>query len=142
MRLGNGAVMKRFLIFGLLGPPLGFVMAFWVLLQILNWALGTESTFDIRQIVLIPMSYAIGIVPALLAALFDGALARRNIRWRVLWTTLFAYVLGFLPILSALTLGYLHGPYLLIFGFIGAIPGAICSWLSGAPRHGSSNNVN
>jgi hypothetical protein len=28
--------------------------------------------------------------------------------------------------------GFVHGPYVLLFGLIGAVPGAICAWLSRA----------
>jgi hypothetical protein len=129
---GNGQPgddsMKRFLIFGLLGPLLGFVTFFWILLQILNWALGEENTFDLHQVVLIPMAYVIGIVPALTAAGFDHIL--RNVYRRVLWTTLFGYLLGLFPIASALLMGFVHGTYVLFLGLIGGIPAAICSWLS------------
>src|SRR5665213_1307051 len=103
--------MKRFLIFGLLGPPLGLITGFWIMLPLLNAALGAPSTFDIHQFVLLPVAYMLGIVPALLAALFDHVLARRNIRPRILWTTLFSYGTGFIPILSAMVAGYVHGPY-------------------------------
>jgi len=129
--------MKRFLIFALLGPLLGFVTFFWVLLQIFDWVLGAPSTADIYQVVLIPMSYAIGIVPALIAGLFDHAL--RNASWRILWTTLFGYLVAFLPIVSSLVMGYVHGPYVLIFGLVGAIPAAVASWLSSDKKWGGLN---
>jgi hypothetical protein len=124
--------MKRFLIFGLLGPALGFVTFFWLLLQVMNALLGARAMFDIHQLVLLPLAYAFGIVPALLAALVDHVLARRHASRRILWTALFSYAAGFIPILSPAFAGEMHGPYLLLFGLIGAVPGAICSWLSGA----------
>ncbi|HVV62519.1 MAG TPA: DUF5413 family protein [Pseudolabrys sp.] len=125
--------MKRYLIFGLLGPPLGFVTGFWIILQAMNWRLGAASTFDYHQIVLIPLAYAFGIVPALVAALFDHALAHFAVRWRILWTTLLSYFLGFVPIINPLVLGHIRGPdWLLLVGLMGAVPGAICSWLSGS----------
>jgi hypothetical protein len=124
--------MKRFLIFGLLGPPLGFVTAFWVMLPALDWSLGASSHVGLHQIVLLPVAYMVGIVPALLAALFDYGLARRHVRWRILWTTLVSYAAGFIPIASSMFDGFVHGPYVLLFGLIGAVPGAICSWLSRA----------
>jgi cytochrome c biogenesis protein CcdA len=124
--------MKRFLIFGLLGPPLGFVTAFWVMLPALDWSLGASSHAEFHQIVLLPVAYMIGIVPALLAALFDHVLARRKARWRILWTTLVSTTAGFLPIAASMFDGFVHGPYVLLFGLIGAVPGAICAWLSRA----------
>jgi hypothetical protein len=124
--------MKRFLIFGLLGPALGFVTFFWVLLQAMNALLGARATFDIHQLVLLPLAYAFGIVPALLAALVDHLLARRGVRGRIVWTTLFSYVAGFFPILLSMLDVTTRGWFWLLFGLIGAVPGAICSWLSGA----------
>lgn len=123
--------MKRFLIFALLGPPLGFITFFWGLLGLMDAALGEQSNIDFHQIVLLPLAYALGIVPALIAAAFDHAIVKRGLRWRVLWTALFAYLAGFLPIFAAIVAGYVHGPFVLAFGLVGAVPGAICSWLSG-----------
>jgi hypothetical protein len=83
-----------------------------------------------------PLAYQAGVLPALLAAAFDGWLAKRGIRFRVAWRALFGFVVSFLPLLGALSMGFLHGPYLTIFGLLGAAPAAACSWLSGsrAPR--------
>jgi hypothetical protein len=82
--------MKRFLIFATVAPPLGFVTAFWVMLQIANWVAGSPSTFDfLQQMVLVPTAYLVGLVPALLAAWFDHAPARRNFPHRIALTGLF-----------------------------------------------------
>lgn len=89
------------------------------------------TTFDYHQIVLIPSAYMVGLVPALLAGVFDGILARRNIRYRVLWCALFGYAMGFIPLLSSLSKGFLHGPFVLMFGLLGAAPAAVCSWIVG-----------
>jgi len=80
--------------------------------------------------------HQVGVLPALLAAAFDGWLAKRGIRFRVAWCALFGFVVSFLPLLGALSMGFLHGPYVAIFGLPGAAPAAACSWLSGnrAPR--------
>jgi hypothetical protein len=121
--------MRRVLIFALIGPPLGFATAYWGLLQILNWALGSPSTFDYHHVVLLPFAYVVGIVPALVVAIFDSSLAARHIGYRVLWTTLFAYAAGFIP-LGAFLMGFIHSPYILFFGLVGAVPGAVCSWLA------------
>jgi hypothetical protein len=52
-------------------------------------------------------------------------------RFRVAWCALFGFVVSFLPLLGALSMGFLHGPYVAIFGLLGAAPTAACSWLSG-----------
>jgi hypothetical protein len=124
--------MSRFLIFAILGPALGFVTLFWVLLQAMNLLLHAPSTFDPHQVVLLPAAYMLGIVPALLTAAFDHTLARRRARLRILWTALFGYAAAYLILATAWLDGFVHGAYLLAFGLVGAVPGAICSWLSGA----------
>ena len=123
--------MRRFFIFALLGPALGFVTGFWILLPAFNAWLGAPGTFDPHQIVLLPVAYMLGLAPALVTALFDHVLARRRMRRRILWTALFAYAATDLILLTAWSAGTVHGPALLVFGLIGAIPGAICAWLSG-----------
>jgi hypothetical protein len=52
--------MKRLLIFAAIAPPLGFVVAFWVMLQIANWLAGSPSTFDVGQIMMLPTIYLVG----------------------------------------------------------------------------------
>lgn len=129
--------MRRFLIFAALFPPLAFVVAMWGMLQVLNWALGERSTADYHQLVLLPVAYVVAILPALLAALVDEILARTKVRYRMLWTALAGYVLIYAPLLTSLSTRSVHGPYLLLFGIIGAVPAAICSWLAGRKSRGS-----
>jgi hypothetical protein len=126
--------MKRLLIFAVLGPPLGLLTGMWGIVPMLNWSLGAPAVFDYHQIGLIPLAYMVGLVPALLAGVFDGILARRNIGYRVLWCALFGYAMSFVPLLSSLSKGFLHGPFLLMFGLLGAVPGAVCSWIVGSRR--------
>ena len=59
--------MKRFLIFAAIAPPLGFIVAFWVMLQIANWLAGGPSTFDVAQVMMLPTIYLVGLIPALAA---------------------------------------------------------------------------
>ena len=129
--------MKRFVIFATLFPLLAFVVAMWGMLQVLNWALGEKSTADYGQLVLLPVAYVLTIVPALLTGFIDEALAKRKVRFRMLWTALAGYLTIFGPLLPSLLTGSIHGPYLLLFGIIGAVPGAICSWLAGRQPAGS-----
>jgi hypothetical protein len=122
--------MTRFLIFAILGPPLGFVTLFWGLLGTLGLALGEPPAIHAGQIVLLPLAYMLGIVPALVTAAFDHTLARWRVRPRILWTALFGYAAAYLILLTAWMDGSVHGPYLLAFGLVGAVPGAVCSWIS------------
>jgi hypothetical protein len=122
--------MKRFLIFAAVAPPLGFIIAFWMMLQIANWMAGAPSTFDVQHVALLPTVYAFGVIPALLIAWFDHVLAQRRICYRIALTALFAYVLSYVPLLGAFKLGFMHEPSVLLLGLIGAVPAALCSWLA------------
>ncbi|MEH2497765.1 putative membrane protein YfhO [Bradyrhizobium sp. AZCC 1678] len=122
--------MKRFLIFAAVAPPLGFIVAFWVMLQIANWLAGSPTTFDVAQIMMLPTIYLVGLIPALSAAWFDHALAKRNVSYRIALTALFGYTISYLPFAAAFWIGFGHGPYVLLLGLIGAVPSALCSWLA------------
>lgn len=120
--------MKRVLVFGTLGPLIGFV-TFMALAQALNYGLDGSYRVEPHYVVLVPLGYAIGIVPALLAAWFDYAV--RNAGYRVLWTALFSYFAGFMPVMTAFLAGFIHAPYVFVVGLVALVPGAVCSWLSG-----------
>ena len=122
--------MKRLLIFALVGPPLGLAIGLGVLVPALNVAFGDLPQWDWRQIVLIPLAYMVGLLPALAAGVFDDVLARRKTKRRPLWTGAFAFAMSFLPLAAAILSGMARGPFLLIFGLVGALPGAICSLLA------------
>jgi hypothetical protein len=122
--------MKRFLIFAAVAPPLGFITAFWVMLQIANWMAGTPSTFDLRQVVLLPTIYAFGVIPALLLAWFDHVLAKRETAHRIVLTASLAYAISYLPLVALAGTKLLHGPTIVLFGLIGAVPAALCAWLA------------
>jgi uncharacterized membrane protein YjgN (DUF898 family) len=107
------------------------VTGMWGIVPVLNGALGGSSVFDYHQFVLLPLAYQVGLLPALLVAAFDGWLARRGVRYRVGWSTLFGFAMSFIPLLGALSMGFLHGPFVAIFGLLGAAPAAACSWLAG-----------
>jgi NAD(P)-dependent dehydrogenase (short-subunit alcohol dehydrogenase family) len=81
--------MKRFVIFAAVAPPLGFIIAFWVMLQIANWLAGSPNTFDVTQMMMLPTIYLIGLIPALAAAWFDHVLAKRHVSHRIARTALF-----------------------------------------------------
>ena len=122
--------MKRFLIFAAIAPPLGFVVAFWVMLQIANWLAGSPNTFDVTQMMMLPTIYLIGLIPALAAAWFDHVLAKRHVSHRITRTALFGYAISFLPMVVLSWSGVAFGPEVLLLGLIGALPSAVCSWLA------------
>ena len=126
--------MKRFLVFAALFPPLAFIVAIWGVVQVMNRVLAESNTADYHQLILLPVAYVVVLLPAMLTAVVDDVLARRNVPYRILWTALAGYGFIFAPLLAALWMGLVHGPYLLLFGIIGAVPGATCSWLAGGPK--------
>jgi hypothetical protein len=128
----DGVIMKRFVIFAVLFPPIAFAIAFWIILQIANVASGEHITAEFHQIMLLPLAYMAGIVPALLAALVDHLFANR--RYRMLWTVIGGYIFIYLPLLAPMMVKFIDGPEALLFGISGAVPAAICSWLAGLKR--------
>lgn len=122
--------MKRLAVFALLGPPMGLIVAFWIMLPLLNWSLGGVTIFDYHQIVVFKIAYPVGIIPACLAAWFDAVMARQRIPYHVAWTAFFGFLVSFVPLLPALAHGFIHGPFILLFGFVGAVPAAVCSLLA------------
>jgi hypothetical protein len=123
--------MTRFLIFAAMAPPLGFVVAFWVMLQIANWLAGSPpNTFDVTQMMMLPTIYLIGLIPALAAAWFDHVLAKRHVSHRIARTALFGYAISFLPMIASFRFGVVLGPEVLLLGLVGAVPSAVCSWLA------------
>jgi hypothetical protein len=105
--------------------------AMWVLLPVLNWSQGGAAVFDYHEFDLMPLAYVVGLLPALLAAAFDGVLAKRKVRFRPIWCALFGFAVGFLPLVGARWVGFLHGSLDASLGLVGAAPAVICSWLSG-----------
>lgn len=128
------ALIKRLVLFGLLGPLLGFITGFWGLLQIFTVAVGDKPTADVGQIVLLPMAYLVGVLPALVTGAIDHAF--RNRRYGPLYTCCAGYLLGFMPIAASIAMGFTRGPYVLIFGLIGTIPALICSLIARRMTHG------
>lgn len=126
--------MKRVLIFTLVAPPLGFATAFWIMLQVANWASGSPCTFDLRQVGSLPTVYLVGVIPALLAATYDYVLAEAKVPGRVGLTAMFAYAISYVPMVIACTAEFTQGPCFWLFGLAGAVPAALCSWLATQQR--------
>ncbi|MDO8400376.1 MAG: DUF5413 family protein [Bradyrhizobium sp.] len=122
--------MKRILIFTLVAPPLSFATAFWILLQLANWAEGSPFTFNLRQVALLPTVYLIGLIPALLAATYDFVMEEANVSYRAGLTAMFAYAVSYGPLVIAGAMEFTQGPVFWLFGLVGAVPAALCSWLA------------
>lgn len=122
--------MKRFLIFAAVAPPLGFIFAFWMMLQIANWVAGGPGTFDLAQVMMLPTVYLVGVIPALLTAWFDHVLAKREMPYRIALTAVFGYFVSYVPLVGAFLMGFMHDPSVVLLGLVGAVPAALCSWLA------------
>jgi hypothetical protein len=127
--------MKRFAIFGILFPPLAFVIAFGIILQLAYVTSGERINPEYHQILLLPMAYMAGIVPALLVALVDHMFANRP--YGMLWTVIAGYVCIYLPLAAPMMMKFIDGPAAFLFGISGALPAAICSWLCANKRQES-----
>jgi hypothetical protein len=124
---------KGVIIFSVLGPPLGLMTALLVLIPLISLIASgkLEWTADpLGLVVLLPLSYFLGFVPAAVVGFVDALLARNAVPGRIAWTTLAGFFGTFLPVLSAITAGYIHGFSFLIGGIVGAVPAALCSWLA------------
>jgi hypothetical protein len=128
----SGSHVKRMLVFALLGPPLGMAAGFFIILPMLS-GFDFHTIEPIGFLVLMPASYVLGLLPALLTGLVDALLVDRGLGQgaRVAGTAAAGFLIGFLPILGAILWGFAQGPFLLLFGIIGAVPAALCSWLTG-----------
>ena len=108
--------MKRLLIYLLLFPAIAMA-SFYAVLYILTGAV-VDSLSGPALVCLVFIG------PALFAALVDRWASRRGVIPGFIATTLFAY--GVL-VLAAAWAGTID---VWVFGLIGAIPAAVCSWLS------------
>jgi len=127
--------MKRFLIFVILGPIIGLAV-------MLTFSYYRNP--DVRIVTYgvtygPPLAYVLGAVPALLAAVVDWSLATKLRFWiRVGATCCAGYALTVLTglVLPMLIASMTHASFrdVVVFGLFGAIPAAICSWLSGGKK--------
>jgi hypothetical protein len=119
--------MKRILFFLLLGPPLGFGLLLSI--SLLTALPASSPPYTIRHIAsgtlyLMQFVYLFGLPAATLAMFTDWILEKYP--WRIIPVMAVGYLLA-LPILAKSDASL---SIYLLFGFIGAIPAGICSWLS------------
>ena len=118
--------MKRLLIFALLGPIIGLA----IMLAVASFLSGHVIVPDARIMIYgFPLAYVFGGVPALFAAAADWYLTR--VPLRPLGICCAGYVLTVLTGLMMFDTQYTSFRDVLMYGFVGAIPASICSWLSG-----------
>ena len=114
--------MKRFLIFALLFPGIALVVFF----ALLSMAVGVFPD-NPQALFVVGWGYVVGVVPALVCAVVDLLLRKTRIP-AVIGTTLVGYGIAILAALMIFDWGLIGK--ILAFGLIGAIPAAVCSWLS------------
>jgi len=114
--------MKRFLIFVCLFPGIATAV-FFALLSIAMGAFPDNP----EAVFVVGWGYIIGVVPALVCALVDLFLSKTRIPG-VIGTTLVGYGIGVLVGFAVFDYGLIGRT--MAFGLIGAIPAAVCSWLS------------
>ena len=119
--------MNRFLIFLLLFPAVATV-SFYAVVYALTGAVVDSGSGPV-------LMYLVFIAPGLLAALFDWLVAKTSIP-AVIATTLVAYGSSVLVLGGALG----SSKHILALGLIGAIPAALCSWLSNR-QHGGKQPI-
>ncbi|MEW6767838.1 MAG: hypothetical protein AB1342_07385 [Pseudomonadota bacterium] len=118
--------MKRFLIFVCLFPALAVAaLAAWISIQL--WILPDNP--EVYK--LVGWAYVVCAVPALSLAFADTVLRRTRIP-AVIGTALLGYVIAFGVALWIFDHGLVQR--ILTFGLIGAVPAAVCSWLSNDKR--------
>jgi hypothetical protein len=105
--------MKRLLIFTVLAPPIALLLSALFLESPWTWQSFEKGIYGV---------YLFGIVPSFVVGMLDWALRRIPFRW-----PLTAFVGGTITMgLAFLAYSSFSIPFV-----IGAIPAAICSWLSG-----------
>jgi len=120
--------MKRLLIFTVLFPPLALIV--FIATEWRHGSLPMGLLFF-----MLGYAYPIAVIPAWLTAGVDGVLSAKPFYLRLVATMVAA------AILAELTSRYLgqdiRGEVLTI-GLIGAIPAAMCSWLSSEKQNGKA----
>ena len=115
--------MKRTLIFVLLGPPLGFAVSS---IRVARRAFSAKPRSSRHT----PWAYVVGGVPAAVASAVDYSVSSKTPWVRLALTTIGGYVATVLFIVIAIRPSTSSLWQVLGFGFVGAIPAAVCSWLA------------
>ena len=117
--------MKRFVIFMLVGPAVGF--AVFLLRQ---WLGGKFVGWEAAAFQL-PITYLFAILPSLVMWFVDWLLFDKVRPWRRIVTLASVGYGASIAMLLMWSPVWVHLPQLLIFGLVGAVQAAVCSWLVG-----------
>ena len=112
-------------IFGLLGPFVGFSV-------FLSFGGGFKSHAFQSFLMLLPVAYLVGLIPALITAAFDRGVVRRGARGlsRCLLTGLFGFAVPYLLVIENAFETTPMVPTGGTWGLIGAIPALLCAWIT------------
>jgi hypothetical protein len=117
--------VKRILIFLLIGPAVGYAIY-------LLWQLSIGRSVGGAEGVLLglPFAYIFGVLPTLVIGSVDRLLQEKISLWpRIMIVALVGYCAS-IAMMSVWTAVPFPLPQLLSFGSVGAVQGAVCSWLS------------
>jgi hypothetical protein len=118
--------MKRFLIFLLLGPAVGFTV-----FELRELAAGKTIGGAPGFIMGLPFAYWFGLIPSLVMWLEDWFLEDRMRLWpKVVTSAVVGYAVS-MAMMLIWTAVPIPLRQILTFGIVGAVQGAVCSWLSG-----------
>lgn len=117
--------MKRFFIFLLLGPLLGY----WAGLVAVAPGTISPAFLWIATLLPLPYIYLVGAGPAMIVSMLDASLERRNVRWRVAACAIAGAIGSYVVFLFAPT--WMRGLDIVLWGVSGFVAGGVCSWLSG-----------
>ena len=117
--------MRRFLVFLLLGPLIGF--AVFAVRDVLG---GKIYGGAIGLLVGLPFAYVFGLPIVLVMWFEDWLLERRMGLWPKLLTSALTGYAGVIALLLAATSRPLSLRETLTFGIVGAVPAVVCSWLA------------
>lgn len=128
-------VLRRLLVFALLGPPIGAATLLALLPVLMTGSFDYGAVYDHPSVAtfvafLVP-AYFLGLIPALAIGVLDAALVRRTgPALRAAITGLGGALLSLLPIAAALAAGFLHGPAPFFICLAGLVAGPLCSLLA------------
>jgi hypothetical protein len=132
--------VKRILIFLLLGPVVGFLV-----FQLLEVSAGKHVGGVEGFLLGLPFAFIFAALPSLIIGFEDRWLEDKIGLWpKVVVTTVVGYFAS-VAMMAVWTAVPIPLPRLLTFGVVGAVQGAVCSWLSGgsydtkakSARHGA-----
>jgi len=129
--------VKRFLIFLLLGPVIGF--AVYVVWQI---SLG-RSIGGVQGLLLgLPFAFIFALLPSMVMWFEDWLLEDKIGLWPKVITSVVVGYGASMAMMAVWAAVPIPLPHLLSFGIVGAVQGGVCSWLSGVMHRADLRSAN